>query len=307
MKQFYLIISAALLIVAASCNKVDPAGVQGKVTVNITVGDLEPGTKAVKSGWENGDLINIWFDSRSSLTPDLTLTYNGSTWTASEMTAEVQAALSASGTFKGFWEATNTTATTGWGPRSNGHEFYYDGAYNGYNSTIGVKGYLTVGFFDIAYTYSGGVLSAELNSFYFLSNLQVVVSGTMPAGDYYLYSNQIRSLCMVDIYNSSYMTSGIALSGDYGSNGRIAGISNTDGLAFIGRLRTDGSSADYQIFLHNRTTDKTYRFTKNAQTLSSADNAQLVAIKIPFSEFELYADGDLSSPDFSDGGALNLN
>ena len=288
MKRTLLVVAISVLAAAVSCNKAEVPAQDSKVTVNISVAELESGTKAVKTGWSNGDIINIWFDGRCDFTPDLTLTYNGTSWVASEMASAVVEALKASGTLKGFWEATNSTASSGWGGRQNGHEFFYDGAYNNYNTGNGVKGYLTLGFFNIGYTYSGGVLTANLNSFYYLSNLQVVVSGNdIPSGNYYLYSDQMNCLYKLDIYNSTYMTSNIAFDSQYGSNGHIAGISSADGLAFVGRLRgaNDGKSANYEIFLKNRTTGKLYKTTKESVTLSSSGSTKLCAINIPFSKF----------------------
>lgn len=288
MKRSILVLAITVFTVALSCNKAEVPIKESKVAVNISVGELEPSTKAVKTGWSNGDIINIWFDNRCSLTPDLTLTYNGTTWAASEMSSTVVEALKPSGAIKGFWEATNSSASSGWGPRNNGHEFYYDGAYSNYNTGNGVKGYLTIGFSEISYTFTEDVLTANLDSFYYLSNLQVVVSGNdVPSGDYYLYSDQINCLYRLDIYNTSYMRSNITFDSWKGSEGHIAGISNTDGLAFVGRLRAanDGTSANYEIFLKNRTTGKLYKTTKESTTLSSSGSTKLCAVKIPFSKF----------------------
>ena len=62
---------------------------------------------------------------------------------------------------------------------------------------------------------------------------------------------------------------------------------NTDGLAFVGRLRAanDGTSANYEIFLKNRTTGKLYKTTKESTPLSSSGSTKLCAVKIPFSKF----------------------
>ena len=90
MKKVFLAF-AVLAIGFASCQKDEPENgsetESENITLNITVAGLwseESATKAqVKTGWESGDQIYIWYDTNTGATPDLVITYNGSKWTAS--------------------------------------------------------------------------------------------------------------------------------------------------------------------------------------------------------------------------------
>ena len=93
MKKTLYILSAVLLMMAA-CNKVETETVvpeapeaaevleAPELRVNFTIGTGED-TKAVKSGWAEGDKVYVMFDNQVSL-PDqyLTLTYTSGSWTA---------------------------------------------------------------------------------------------------------------------------------------------------------------------------------------------------------------------------------
>ena len=102
MKKTYILLAAAAILAAAvSCNKDQDSTPKG-VKVNITVADLNPDTKAVKSGWTSGDKINIWFDRAESLTPHLIITYDGSKWVPGTINPTAEAALKTddTGTFR---------------------------------------------------------------------------------------------------------------------------------------------------------------------------------------------------------------
>lgn len=70
-----------------SCDKeADPVQTEKQtIQFDFTVGSLLTETKAVKTDWVDGDQINIWFDRNSEKTPDLVITYDGSSWKAGEL------------------------------------------------------------------------------------------------------------------------------------------------------------------------------------------------------------------------------
>ena len=74
-----------------SCSKIDNVPTYEDINFNITVcnPDAEPSTKALKSGWVSGDVLNIWFNTHVEYIPNLTLTYNGSTWVASKVSTAI--------------------------------------------------------------------------------------------------------------------------------------------------------------------------------------------------------------------------
>ena len=77
MKKIYMILAAAVLAAAAaSCQKNEIAAPEVEQTpqsvkVNITVSSLTPDTKAIKTGWENGDKLNVYLEDAADFTPDV--------------------------------------------------------------------------------------------------------------------------------------------------------------------------------------------------------------------------------------------
>ena len=104
MKKIYtLLFAAAALVAAASCTKTEIVSPESetapaKVSININVASLGPESKALKSGWEAGDKIHVYLEDASTYVPDFDLTYDGTNWTASELSSAVVARLAASGT-----------------------------------------------------------------------------------------------------------------------------------------------------------------------------------------------------------------
>ena len=70
-------------MVFASCGREEFADVSEGIKLNVTVADLgadETATKAlIKTGWEDGDRISIYYDANTEKAFDIT--YDGSTWT----------------------------------------------------------------------------------------------------------------------------------------------------------------------------------------------------------------------------------
>lgn len=283
----------ALLLGSASCNKVDNGGVKTPdVKIDIQVAELGTSTKAIKTGWTEGDVVNVYLSDAESYVPDFTLTYDGEAWTSSEMTDGVKARLEESGTIKGFWEASNTAASTGgdWN-RSSSYIIF-----NQSNSeTSGVKEYLTA-CFSTSYTYADGSLTAEIDSWTFPTGLiQIVVTG-LDHNQFCLTQYNIMTLNMYNITNENILPS------FYGSNNRISGIENEDGLAFVGCLNANLYEGDeFTLKLYDLEDDSIYAFTKTLETDLSGSEHNLNAIKIPFSKFELEGTG---IPDVADGGQL---
>ena len=86
MKKLFAILSTILVLASCSENKLSELSeenqqnqnISSPVNFNITVDKM--GTKALKTSWATGDVIYIMF--RDIKTKYLTITYNGSTWTA---------------------------------------------------------------------------------------------------------------------------------------------------------------------------------------------------------------------------------
>lgn len=280
MKKTSILFAVVALVASAACNKVQQAETPS-VKVNITVQELDPGTKAVKTKWEDGDIINVFFQGTSSTTPDFTLTRDGSSWKASTLSDEVIATLEANpaGKLKGFWEASNGTGgwtmndnmTIAWSPR----EQYRNEAYD-------FTPYLTTYFNEIDYSYTSGTLTANISGWNYATNIQIVVTGIPEEpGNYTLGASDI-------IYAMTSIT--IAPNVNNGTTQlRTGGIANTDGVAFVAFLRPSYESTDPQsitLNLIDNKANKIYSVTNPSAILYSNYRKQLCAIKIPFAAFK---------------------
>ena len=289
----------ALLLGSASCNKVDNGGVKTPdVKIDIQVAELGTSTKAIKTGWTEGDVVNVYLSDATSYVPDFTLTYDGEAWTPSEMTDGVKARLQNSGTIKGFWEASNTAASTGgdWNRSSSYITFNQSNS-----ATSGVKQYLTA-CFSASYTYADDSLTAAIDSWTFPTGLiQIVVTG-LEHDQFCLTQYNIMTLNMYNITNEDILPS------FYGNNNRISGIENEDGLAFVGCLNTNlDEGHEFTLKLYDLEDDSIYAFTKTLETDLLGFENNLNAIKIPFTKFTpmyLGLSSSIEVPDVADGGEL---
>ena len=313
MKKIYTILAAvAALFAAASCNKIETNEPEiestGEVKVNITVGSLTPDTKAVKKNWENGDIIHVYLDDATTYTPDFDLTYNGTNWSASTLSAEVITRLKEDGTGKlsGFWEGSNSCMDDwSWG----GSSISFPDTDK--NASTGIVGQVVAVFNNISYTYNkaAGTLSANINSWSFGTTCQIVVNGlSYEAGRYTLYSDDVQSLNTISTTPSScavtYYATGSA-------GGRIAGIANDDGVAFVGNFSSPSYSAGGKLtfYLIDNTTGVKYEFTKTLTAALSTPTSKVTAIKIPFAKFVVdmglsvkWAAANLGAGTFTDYG-----
>lgn len=118
-KLFY-----ALAVVAAcsvvSCNKLSEPQIEEEIQTSTIKFDItvnrdgfDSRTKAVKSAWENGDKVYVFFDSTPASADDLLImTYNGSSW-AYAPGANVEAALGTSGKLFAVYSSETPTITYG--------------------------------------------------------------------------------------------------------------------------------------------------------------------------------------------------
>lgn len=285
MKKFnsYIIAAGAILIAAVSCNKADNAVSETAapaVKVNIYVDELEPGTKAVKTGWTTGDIINVYLDDIIAHTPDFTLTYNGSKWVASEITSEVTGRLKASGYLKGFWEGSNSYASSAeWNKWMAGTNYaYIDFPDLAKKSTTGVQTQL-LACFKNDYTFDGSELTASISTWDKTgTTFQMVVTG-LPSGSYSLYtdSNQIGAVQGICVAGNNVSSSNY---GSTSSSFKIAGIQNADGVAFVGQVLRTNINMSYNFYLVDNSTSKTYKFTKTVTLYT--DGGKTAAVKLPF-------------------------
>ena len=97
MKKIFVVAAlAASVFTMFSCEKANQLADENQsIEINVTVGNLD--TKALKTGWVNGDIINVYLDNVTAYTPDFTLTYDGTKWVASELSSDAISRLQPSG------------------------------------------------------------------------------------------------------------------------------------------------------------------------------------------------------------------
>ena len=285
MRKFFLFAAVAALSSFISCNKMETPA-DNQVTINITVSDLSSSTKAVKTGWEAGDKINIRFDGNQNAQPDLVLTYNGTKWEAGTISDAVLSGLKTDGTgiLYGSYEAFNNLS------------LYTEDSYRliapvaPYSeAAVGTKAYcmpLAVYSRDISYEYDSvsKVLTANINDWLFNTTLQVVVTGLEgDASDYGLMLDNTNDYVRYGFYFSGAAQSNFKYPG---ANPNTAvytgGVANADGVAFYFAAGS-GMSFSRAMTLYNfKTKTKIGQFT----TASFATNpARLTGVKIDKSKF----------------------
>lgn len=275
---------AAALLAVASCNKSEidtPEPEVSPVTVQITVSNLTPDTKAVKTGWEVGDLLYVYIDREegASYYPDFTLTYDGSTWNSTELSPNIIPILKESGgSFHGFWEDTNFCM------EDEGRSKYDNFIFHPFQGND-PEGHLVASFSDIEYTFSDNILKANINSWHFSTDLQIVISGLKyEEGRYALYSDKVKAMNAIDTWDAIW-SDGIDQRDGFPRQA-IAGTYNEDGVAFIGAIHHDHTSAEeFEFNLIDWYTGMTCTFRKENLRLNSENRTKLVAVKIAFSKF----------------------
>ncbi len=239
-------IAFAALIAAfgiSSCNKEQIETPSTDIKINISVSNpTGTDTKAVKTNWVAGDKIFIWFDSSIATNPELTITFNGSTWEAGELASGVSENLQAEGTMKYFYLSTNTWDISNHYNFGSFHQFRFPNS-NQSGDVANSATPLTLcshinGQAEPTYTFAAGTLSLNLDKWKFLTNTQVTVPvpDANNADKYRLHFSKTgySADAIVDIrLHDSYLGKGTS-SGTY-----ARGMAATDGAAFYLRATTD--------------------------------------------------------------------
>ena len=236
------------------------------VKVDIQVADLGQATKAVKTSWNNGDKLNIWFDQAYwNVAPQLVMTYDGSKWNSSSVNPSV---LHSSGTLKVIYEASNSLFNS----VIDGSNACFPGDYlNGYSAHVSCYSNY------IPYTFSAGNLTATISEWKFLSQLQVVITGLPKSADN--YSLEIDNIQCIE----GFMFSVQPIFPKY-SFYATRGVMNDDGVAFCFGSNCDTSNRDITFYLTDKETGSVYYYMKGNTSLPLSENS-LKAIKIDASKF----------------------
>lgn len=305
MKKTIILAGFALMAAFSSCNKSEmpEAATTDGIKLNITVADLSPETKAVKSGWVNGDKLNLYFEGwNESATsdnyqkePDMILKYDGSKWQTESQVASLSSRLkSTGGKFTALWESGNDLI--GYRLKWYDHAVWYQHSYNrnqytSYNDTYHSP--MVVHSAGVEYTFDGSTLTANISDWIFDTKFKVLVK-TEDTG---LKGKANDLVLQVKVGETGYANpkGAIVVNRDYimfllsnGSSNYIGmqgAVAESDGLAFY-YVYCDATASDTIIFSLIDTTDGTTKtYSVSGKTLDS-NSYTFKAISIDYSKFK---------------------
>ena len=299
MKKIFAILMAVFAIAVVSCSKEDlndivSADPQENDSETIKINITFPGeTKAAKNAWVAGDKLNIWFqvnESTDHLSPDLVITYDGSTWKAGSLRSG--ATLSASGdNMTLLYEGHNNIISCDNYNYYNGsawYSFYAKDYHNVYSNGLIFYAY------NIKYTYSDNTLSATISEWQYATRFKVLIknnnNGMIHNPNEYILQVVNNSTDPISYPGSR---GAIVIRREYGridvnngsSNyeGRVSGFQEADGIAFY-YTSFNATNADITFSLRdiNNGTVKTYSVTN--KTIAANQNC-CTGIVLNYSSF----------------------
>ncbi|MDD5962404.1 MAG: hypothetical protein PUC92_00280, partial [bacterium] len=271
------------------------------IQLNIKVANLTgtPDTKAAKTGWVNGDKINIWFDDWNykepveNHTPDMVITYDGSVWKVSSQVSGLSARLKANGKLTALFEGFNDLSKYTY-QYHTGQWFHpakvkpaiatYEDVYNS-PMVAYAEG--------LSYSYSDGNITANLDDWNFGTMFKVLLKNDNSklihsADKYYLQVKNITTGKYADakgafvvISHSNYPT---ISNGSSNYSGFAAGVQEADGIAFYYTELLSASSADIQFTLYNGQDATITTFTATGKTVTP-DTKKCTYVAINYSKF----------------------
>ena len=316
----------ALSIAFCSCDKETAASPEpetpntGELKFDITVADLDSGidTKAAKKGWQDGDVLFIWFDEWPTydknknyiwIVSPLQLVYNGGKWITFGPDADTKRYLKSKGRFTVVYDGLNGIECYA----SNGDTYInyianstlkavkVDGvskkpsirpmlAYIGSNSLYEHHWY--------SYDAEKNTLSAELTGWKFKTTFRVLVKNddgqlTGDASKWCLRvrnettGTDINTISSFGLYRTpnpnnrqdSYLT----LSRNLDYTGLAAGIQEEDGIAFYySYLNAENAMIKFTLFNTETNEEKSYTVsgkTMNTGSANGGDKCYGVALK----------------------------
>ena len=270
MKKITLLaILGVTLMALSACNKEEVSASKTlKLDLNIK---HSSDTKAVKTGWESGDNIYVFFGNpQDHPTPAyLTLTYNGSSWSGVWTEGlEAEIAATESGTLCAVYTPGKIS------------EINYDEYWKRYNfSGIAPGWYLNCN--RVSYTVSKGVLTATLNMKCPAEFVQFYLEGQAANAGKLLFScDQIMKVQIGGVTGDSDI-----ITSNYGYGYDIDGVAYKGGLMFSGYLHynANGASTSYTLTITdtkgtNDTNDDVVYTTTATKTISNGDAFVLPAL-----------------------------
>ena len=257
MKKFIYAISAFAVIFAVGCSKdeVEKPAPEYDLVVNMEKPSFGDDTRAVRTDWENGDVVYINFNADISTAEKyLTLTYNAGTWTPNWV-GTTAADIVAVG---------NGTLTAGYtnGAPISGYPMLRGSSGSNYLAVWTQNGCCVMGCEDGTYTVSGNTITLDITMV--PKCAQVTVKG-LNVGDNWV----LRSDALIQGEGFSLNADSVSVPKGYrGDNaeGILDGFANADGVSFYG-CSSSLSVKDITFYLTNGV--KTYTRTFTSKTLTN--------------------------------------
>ena len=301
MKKTIILASLALMAAFSSCNKSEmpEAATTDGIKLNITVADLSTETKAVKSGWVNGDRLNLFFEGwNESATsdnyqkePDMILKYDGSKWQIESQVASLSTRLKESGgKFTALWESSNDLMNfSSYEWASPTVYYHFPTTKNTHTSDQYVMHANMVVFSEsIDYSFKGSTLTAAISTWTFDTKLKILVK----TDDTAVKDNANNLVLQVKIGDDSYAwpkgdvviraTDLSILGASSNVIGMQGAVAESDGLAFY--YAYNYSTASQIVF----TLIDTSNGDKKQYTVTGKDlrTDSFKAISIDYSKFK---------------------
>ena len=303
MKKTIILAGFALMAAFSSCNKSEmpEAATTDGIKLNITVADLSAETKAVKSGWENGDRLNLYFEGWNEIAtvdnfqkePDMILKYDGSKWQIESQVASLSSRLKESGgQFTALWESSNDLMNYPILQWYNNSVWYHqlETAFNYENYRYNANhSYMLVSSPGVGYTFDGSTLTANISIWTFDIKFKVLIK----TEDGTVKKNDKNLVLQVKIGDAKYAEArgavvvyakGLSiLNGSSNNNGLQGAVAESDGLAFYYRYceATDSDKIVFTLIDTSNGNKKQYTVTGKSLTADS-----FKAISIDYSKFE---------------------
>ena len=298
MKKTIILASLALMAAFSSCNKSEmpEAATTDGIKLDITVADLSTEIKAVKSGWENGDRLNLFFDGwNASATsdkfqkePDMILKYDGSKWQIESQVASLSTRLkSTGGKFIAVWESSNDLMK--YARIVSGSVLYFYPPLTGnsvYHSNMLVYSP------NNTYTLDESTLKADISTWKFNTAFKVLIktddSAVKKKADNLVLQIKVgdnkyampSSAPAFNIYNYLYLVSYSSAN----ETGRQGAVAESDGLAFYYRS-CEATNSDNIVFTLNDTSDDSNKqYSVTGKSLNATEDS-FKAISIDYSKF----------------------
>lgn len=293
-KLAYLIAALTFAALFAACSKTEMTPEQPAISFNISVADLNPESRAVKTGWEEGDVLYLWIAPLSQEKPDLTLTYDGKTWNAG--TLRQGCVLGEKGTFNVMYSGKNAIPSYA-ASFENGKIVYKNQSdYNSNEYVDGNTSYRVVGAdiqvycTAVSYTVKDDVFTASIDGWTFLTDFQVTLTD-IPNGEYALQCSAKSS------QNSAYVVArdgfqmtdkSVSVNGQDAAYFASATASSGSVVFYFARVNSSAINSDVTFTLIPKksgsyTLSRALSYSTGEKTLKAAGSLQ--AVKIPYTKF----------------------